>query len=78
MPTSKKLRSKTMPRKAEKGKKNLKKEKPKAGKKKECLHIGKIAPTNVLEQQILFFTQNCKINPILTYPEGCNLIAFKE
>ena len=31
-------------------------------------HIGKVTPTNILEQQELFFKNNCTVNPILAYP----------
>ena len=47
-------------------------------KKKEILHIGKIAPINILGQQELFFQSNCTVNPILHYPEGSNLLGYTE
>ena len=85
MPPEKKKRSKTKPSRSEKKKPkektSEKKRKPKdhsTSKKKETLHIGKIAPINILEQQELFFQSNCTINPILQYPEGSNLIGYTE
>lgn len=83
MPSSKKKRSKTRPSRPDKKKKKevvSEKKKPLKdhSRKKETLHIGKIAPINILEQQELFFQSNCSINPILIYPEGSNLLGFTD
>ncbi|OMJ71053.1 hypothetical protein SteCoe_30832 [Stentor coeruleus] len=85
MPVQKKKRSKTKVSRSENPKaKDKHKEEKKiqinhsSPKKKEALHIGKIAPLNILEQQTLFFNTNCLINPILLYPEGSNLIGYTE
>lgn len=33
-------------------------------------HIGKVAPTNVVDQQEYFFQNNCAVNPILNYSQS--------
>jgi hypothetical protein len=82
MPQNKK-RSKTNPKKPEKSlkKDKLKKKSQKetsSPKKKESLHIGKIAPINIMDQQRQFFESNCTINPIFQYQEGSNLLGYTE
>mmetsp|Transcript_13636 Transcript_13636/g.25735 ORF Transcript_13636/g.25735 Transcript_13636/m.25735 type:complete len:347 (+) Transcript_13636:1943-2983(+) len=48
------------------------------GKLKTKLNVALLTPLNLVEQQALFFSSGCTVDPVFTYREGLNLQAYND